>query len=131
MDASLALAWALPDEASAYTDNMLARVAAGKAWVPPLWPYEIANGLAMAERRGRLSSAQRSTFIEELLKLPIDVESRAARTVLETLINVAGLHGLTASDAAYLDLALRRGVPLMTQDKALRAAAVTSGVVVA
>ena len=85
----------------------------------------------MAERRGRLSSAQRSTFIEELLKLPIEVESRAARTVLETLINVAGLHDLTAYDAAYLDLALRRGVPLMTQDKALRAAALTSGVVVA
>jgi predicted nucleic acid-binding protein len=127
----LALAWALPDEASRYTDEMLTRVAAGKAWVPPLWPYEMANGLAMAERRRRLSATQRSVFIDELLKLPIEVELRPARMVLETLISLAAAHGLTAYDAAYLDLSVRKGLTLMTQDKALMAAAAKLGVPIA
>jgi predicted nucleic acid-binding protein len=127
----LALAWALPDEASRYTDEMLTRVAAGKAWVPPLWPYEMANGLAMAERRRRLSATQRSVFIDELLKLPIEVELRPARMVLETLISLAAAHGLTAYDAAYLDLSVRKGLTLMTQDKALMAAATKLGVPIA
>jgi predicted nucleic acid-binding protein len=131
LDASLALAWALPDEATDYTDAMLLRVAAGKAWVPPLWSYEMANGLLMAQRRKRLSAAQRSAFVEELLKLPIEVEQRAARAVLETLITLAATYSLTAYDTAYLDLALRKGLPLMTQDKALRAAAAKSGVSIA
>jgi predicted nucleic acid-binding protein len=131
LDASLALSWALPDEATEYTDAMLLRVAVGKAWVPPLWSYEMANGLLMAQRRKRLSAAQRSAFVEELLKLPIEVEQRGARAVLETHINLAATYSLTAYDTAYLDLALRKGLPLMTQDKALRAAASKSGVSIA
>ena len=128
LDASLALAWALPDEATRYTDEMLERVASATAWVPPLWPYEIANGLLMAQCRHRLTAAQSSAFVDELLKLPIEIEPRSARTVLETHIGLATQYTLTAYDAAYLDLALRRGIPLITQDKAMRAAATKSGV---
>lgn len=131
LDASLTLAWALPDEASQYTDDMLGRVTAGKAWVPPLWPYEIGNGLLMAQRRNRLSAAQSSAFVEELLKLPIEIEQRSVRGVLETLITLSVSYALTAYDMAYLDLALRKGLPLMTQDKALREAAAKSGVSIA
>ena len=128
LDASLTLAWALPDEASNYTDAILRLVAAGKAWVPDLWPYEIANGLVMAQRRSRITAAQRALFIEELLKLPIEVARTATRAVLETQSALADRYNLTPYDAAYLDLALRKGLSLATRDKALLAAATKAGV---
>jgi predicted nucleic acid-binding protein len=131
LDASLTLAWALPDEATNYTDAILRQIAAGKAWVPDLWPHEVANGLVMAQRRRRLTAAQRALFIEELLKLPIEVVRAPARTVLETQSSLADRYALTAYDAAYLDLALRRGLSLATQDKALSAAAAKAGVGIA
>ena len=127
----MALASALPDNASQYTDKMLKRVSWGEAWVPPLWPYEIANGLLMAQRRDRLTAVQSSAYVEELLLLPIEIERRTARTVLETHINLATQYALTAYDTAYRDLALRKAVPLMTQDKALRSAAIKAGVKIA
>ncbi len=128
LDASLTLTWALPDEASSYTDRVLTSIAMGKGWVPTLWQHEVANGLVMAQRRRRLSAAERTAFVEELLKLPIEVELRPARSVLEVQIAVADQYGLTAYDAAYLDLALRKGLPLATQDKAMISAAGRAGV---
>ncbi len=128
LDASITLAWALPDEASNYSDSILKQVASGKAWVPDLWPHEVANGLVMAQRRKRLTAAQRALFIEELLRLPIEVMGATARAVLETQAALADRYALTAYDSAYLDLALRKGVPLATQDKALSDAAKRSGV---
>lgn len=127
LDASLTLAWALPDEASAYSDSILQQIASGKAWVPDLWPHEVANGLIMAQRRKRLTSAQRILFTEELLRLPIEVSGAAARLVLDSQSALADRYALTAYDAAYLDLALRKGIPLATQDKALARAAKHSG----
>ncbi|HVZ68151.1 MAG TPA: type II toxin-antitoxin system VapC family toxin [Rhizomicrobium sp.] len=131
LDASLTLTWALPDEASDYTDAMLRLIAASQAWVPDLWTLEVANGLIMAQRRGRLTVAQRKLFIEELLNLPIEVVRAAPRTVLESQADLADRFGLTAYDAAYLDLALRNGSPLATQDKALSTAAGKAGVEIA
>ena len=128
LDASLALAWALPDEASGYTDAILKNIASGKAWVPGIWPHEIANGLLTAQKRGRLTAAQRVAFAEELLKLPIEVDHRSVRSVLDSHVALAAQYALTAYDAAYLDLALRKGLPLATQDKALKAAAAKTGV---
>lgn len=130
LDASLALSWALPDESSKYCDGILDRVAASGALVPGLWPYEMANGLLMAQKRGRYSTAQRVVFVEELLRLPIEVEALGAREILAGQAALAERYRLTAYDAAYLDLALRRGMPLATQDKAMKAAAVKAGVAV-
>jgi predicted nucleic acid-binding protein len=128
LDASLALSWALPDEASAYSDALLRRVAASGALAPDLWLHEIANGLLMAQKRGRYTTAQRMAFIEVLLQLPIEIEAPTARNVLDGQAALAERFGLTAYDAAYLDLALRRGLPLATQDKAMKSAATKAGV---
>lgn len=128
LDASLALAWALPDEASEYSDALLRRIAASGAVVPALWLHEIANGLLVAQKRGRYSAAQRTAFIEELLRLPIEIEAPGARAVLDGQTALAERYGLTAYDAAYLDLAMRQGLPLATQDKAMKAAAAKAGV---
>lgn len=130
LDASLALSWALPDEASAYSDAILNRVARFGALAPALWLHEIANGLLMAQRRGRYTTAQRMAFVEELLRLPIEVESSAARAVLDGQAALAERYALTAHDAAYLDLALRRNLPMATQDKAMKAAAGKAGVAI-
>lgn len=128
LDASLALSWALPDEASTYSDTVLAKVAASGALVPGLWPHEMANGLLMAQKRGRYTTAQRMAFVEELLRLPIEVETSGARAILDGQATLAERYGLTAYDAAYLDLALRHGIALATQDKAMKAAAGKAGV---
>lgn len=130
LDASLALSWALPDEASSYSDAILNRVARAGALAPALWLHEIANGLLMAQRRGRYTTAQRMAFIEELLRLPIEIESSTARAVLDGQAQLAERYALTAYDAAYLDLALRRNLPLATQDKAMKSAAGKAGVAI-
>lgn len=128
LDASLALSWALPDEASKYSDAMLDKVAVTGAVVPGLWAHEMANGLLMAQKRGRLTTAQRMAFVEQLLRLSIEMETSSARSVLDGQAALAERYGLTAYDAAYLDLALRRGMPLATQDKAMKIAANKAGV---
>lgn len=130
LDASLALSWALPDGASAYSDTLLGNVAANGALVPDLWAHEVANGLLMAQKRGRLTTAQRMAFVEELLRLPIETETSTTKTILDGQAALAERYALTAYDAAYLDLALRRGVSLATQDKAMKAAARKAGVAV-
>lgn len=131
LDASQTLAWALPDEATSQGDALLHKMTAHGAFVPALWPSEVANGLLMAQRRGRLSAAQKTAFVEELLKLPIKVETAPVRAALEGHSALAEQYGLTAYDAAYLDLALRKGLPLVTHDKLLRAAAKKAGVTIA
>jgi predicted nucleic acid-binding protein len=131
LDASLALSWALPDEASAYSDALLRQVAVSGAVVPGMWLHEISNGLLMAQKRGRYSTAQRMAFVEAVLRLPLEIEMPIARGVLDGQAVLAERFGLTAYDAAYLDLALRRGVPLATQDKAMKSAARKAGVRIA
>lgn len=127
LDALLALSWALPDEASKYSDAMLDKIAAAGAVVPGLWAHEMADGLLMAQRRGRLTTVQRMAFVEQLLRPSIEVETFSTRAVLDGQAALAERYGLTAYAAAYLDLALRRGIPLATQDKAMKAAAGKAG----
>jgi len=131
IDASVALAWGLRDEASEYSDRMLERLDKSKGWAPDLWPHEVANGLTMAERRSRITPLERAQFVDDLLKLPIEIVAASPRIVLETQAALADRYQLSAYDAAYLDLALRLGLPLATQDKKLAAAAGAAGVALA
>ncbi|WIG56202.1 MAG: hypothetical protein OJF61_001990 [Rhodanobacteraceae bacterium] len=85
----------------------------------------------MAQKRGRLTTAQRMAFIEALLQLPIELAAPGRRAVLDTQTSLAERYALTAYDAAYLDLALRHGLPLATQDKAMKSAATKAGVAIA
>jgi predicted nucleic acid-binding protein len=117
VDASVALAWALPDESSPYADAVLAVVEQEGLRVPDLWAREIANGLAVAYLRKRITSTDEKAFLAALSHLSIEVEeTSAALTVIRDGTAAALRYGLTAYDAAYVDLAAREKLTLATLD---------------
>ena len=128
LDASTALAWLFEDEATPETEAALDRLADDDALVPSLWPYEISNALVGAERRKRVTEAQAHQFLELLRGLPVRVSTRGPFRAWEGALVVARAHRLSAYDAAYLDLAMLEGLPLVTKDKALGGAAQEAGV---
>jgi predicted nucleic acid-binding protein len=131
VDASVALAWALPDESSTYADAVLAVVEQQGLRVPELWPREIANGLAVAYLRKRITSADEKAFLVALSHLSIEVEKAStAITVIRDGTAAALRYGLTAYDAAYVDLAFREGLTLATVDTAMRKAAEQTGITI-
>jgi predicted nucleic acid-binding protein len=127
VDASVALAWALPDESSTYADAVLTVVERDGLRVPELWAREIANGLAVAYLRNRITATDEQAFLAALSHLRIDVEEASALTVIRNGTAAAMHYGLTAYDAAYVDLASRERLTLATLDRAMRKAAEQSG----
>lgn len=122
LDCSVTIAMCLKDERSAYVERIEDALRDATAVVPALWPYEVANVLVMAERRRRISPAERDELLAILGSLGIVIE--ATPTVLpRALIALAQRHKLTAYDAAYLELALSAGLPLATTDSDLARAA--------
>jgi len=131
VDASVALAWALPDESTPYADAVLAVVEQEGLRVPDLWAREIANGLAVAYLRKRITSTDEKAFLAALSHLRIEVEeTSAALTLIRDGTAAALRYGLTAYDAAYVDLAARERLTLATLDTAMRKAAEQSGVTI-
>jgi predicted nucleic acid-binding protein len=131
VDASVALAWCLADEGDEYAERMLARVALETALAPAHWPLEVANGLLSAERRGRIGADDQPTLARLLDGLGVEIVPVELSTVLWSVLDVAREHGLSAYDAAYLDLARFKGLPLATLDVPLRDACRSAGVEVA
>jgi len=128
LDASVTLAWAFREERNAYTRGVLHALKKGEAVVPAIWPLEVGNGLVVAERRGRLTYAEAVQFLSLLWELPIVVDSETPERMLSEIFLLAREHRLSTYDASYLDLAMRWGLPLATQDKALKQAAQHCGV---
>jgi predicted nucleic acid-binding protein len=131
LDCSIAAAWLFADEARPETDNLLEHLrdhgaddgAGDGALVPNLWHLEVANVLLQAEKRGRITAAQIAARLELLASLPIVTDGETGPRAFREILTLARAHTLTTHDAAYLELAIRRGVPLATQDKALVRAA--------
>jgi predicted nucleic acid-binding protein len=128
LDGSVTLAWYFKDEATAYTNAVRDSLAAATALVPALWPLEVANALVMGEGRGRATSADAAAWVNLLTGLPIRVEASTAGHVMGAVLDLARASGLTVYDAAYLELAMRRGLPLATLDGRLQAASRAVGV---
>lgn len=128
LDNSVAVAWGFEDEDSAYADRTLGLLDANTAVAPAVWPLEVANAILMGERRGRLSAADTARFLELLGGLPIAVEDAALTGALGAVLDVGRTYGLTSYDASYLELAMRRGLPLATLDGRLADAAGRAGV---
>ena len=128
IDASATLPWRFADEATLWSEALLDRVEAGEElFVPAHWPLEVVNTLLMAQRRGRVTHEQVREFIEDLAALPIRIAAIGPLN-WAAILNLAEHHRLTAYDAAYLDLAVRTGLPLATLDLDLRKAAAVAGV---
>jgi len=128
VDCSMAMAWVFDDEATPETEAVLSRLVTDTALVPALWFIEIANVLAIAERKGRITLAQSHAFISDLGKLGIERDDEAADRAFTHLLTLCRTHRLTSYDAIYLDLAVRRNLPLATLDDQLRKTAAKLGV---
>lgn len=130
VDNSVALAWCFEDEQTPPIMALLDLVTEDGATAPQLWPIEACNGLLTAERRGRIGGEVRQRLARFLAALPISIDNETASRLWTATAQLAERHNLTAYDAAYLELALRLGLPLATSDTALVAAARAAGVVV-
>ena len=128
LDNSIAIAWCFADEKDAYADGIAARFPGLEAWVPSLWPLEVANALLMGERRGRSTQADTTTWTAFLSSMPISVDDETNTRAWSDTLNLARAQNLSAYDAAYLELAMRKGLPLATLDNQLKAAATAVGV---
>ena len=128
LDASVTLAWVFEDERSALAMSVLDSLDGSEAIAASIWPLEIVNGLVTAERRGRITPQDASRFSALLLQLPIVVDPVERRRPFEVIRQLAREHQLSAYDAAYLELAIRLGVPLATLDNRLARAAGRAGV---
>ena len=129
LDASLTMAFVLQDEATADTDRILDSLGQGaKALAPALWRWEVGNVLLMAERRKRITPAESQRHLNLLQSLPIELDEDTWREAWNAAPLLARKHQLTLNDAAYLELAIRRGAPLGSLDTDLRKAANAEGV---
>jgi predicted nucleic acid-binding protein len=129
-DASIALAWCFADEATPAANALLDRLADEEAVAPALWRLEVANALAMAERRGRLSVAGLTRSVDLLQRFAVAMAPEGSERPFRELLDLARSERLTVYDAAYLELALRLGLPLATKDRNLRDAAASLGLAV-
>ena len=125
LDASVALAWMLPDEATAAeARRLIEAVVEGGAVAPAHWRLEVGNGLLMAERRGRVPpDGTVAALLGRLAALPIALDSETAARAWDAAPALVRRHGLSLYAAAYLELAVRKGLALATFDTALRRAA--------
>ena len=123
LDSSATLAWFYTDETTPAIRQVFALLAKSGAWVPSLWRLEVANILEMGVRRGRHDVAFRQATLTDLSSLPISIDLETDRRAWDATLQLAHLHRLTLYDAAYLELAQRRALPLATLDSDLRAAA--------
>lgn len=123
-DCSVTMAWLFKDEAGPATDKLLDSLGSGaSAFVPALWRWEVSNVLLLAERKKRLDKSDAASHLSHLSALPIEVDEGAAAQAWSATYLLAQKHRLTSYDAAYLELAIRRGLPVASLDAALRAAA--------
>ncbi len=128
LDCSIAMAWCFEDEATEFTDSLLELLIEGNAKVPGIWPLEVANVLAISERKGRTNQAKITQFLQLLNDLPITVDTKTGEKAFTDVLTLARTNRLTSYDAAYLELALREGLPLATLDERLKRVALNLGV---
>lgn len=129
LDCSATLPWVFADEASPAADALLDQLVQGeRAWVPALWHLELGNVLLGAKRRNRIDQAGIEAFLSRLAVYDIAVDDQTMERAWQKTFDLALQHGLSTYDASYLELSLRRGLPLATLDRPLAAAARASGV---
>jgi predicted nucleic acid-binding protein len=130
LDASVVLSWHFEDEQSPRVMQMMDQVVDHGAVVPALWRYEMANGFQSAIRRRRIDADYRDQSLQRLTLLDIEIDPESLAHIWTPVVHLADRYRLTIYDAAYLELAQRRALPLATLDEALAQAARQAGVLV-
>lgn len=125
LDVSIAAVWALADESHPIAERLLAEMRTDSALVPGIWWFEVRNVLVTNERRKRLTVDESNVYLRILNSFQIDIDEMLDD---QAILRYARGYQLSFYDAAYLDVALRNGLPLATLDRALSAAAKTIGV---
>lgn len=128
LDASLALAWCFEDEGGDDAVRVLEALGGSEAVVASHWTLEVSNGLLVAERRGRIEPQEATRAGRLLMALPIVVDPVERARALTATYRLARTRGLSTYDAAYLELAVRLGLPLASLDRELKEAAAAEGV---
>ena len=123
IDNSVVMAWCFEDEISPYADSILDSLENTTAIVPSIWPLEVGNVLLVAERKKRLSAAASNKFISLLSELPIIVDQEPPDRMIREIFSLARKYQLSTYDASYLDLAIKRELPIATLDDRLIAVA--------
>ena len=123
VDCSVTMGWCFEDEQDPYSEAILERLGPWEAVVPSVWTFEVANTLLVGERRKRISEPDIANFLAFLGRLPITIDESSTRRALSSVLALAQELNLSAYDAAYLELAVREGLPLATRDRALKKAA--------
>ena len=128
IDASVALAWCFPDEASDYADRVLVALENQTAIVPSIWSVEVTNALLVGERRKRIQQPEVRRFVELLKGLNILEDGQPFADTVSNILPLAREYDLSAYDAAYLDVAVRHGASIATLDVALQKAGRAAGI---
>jgi predicted nucleic acid-binding protein len=129
VDSSVGVGWVHPSQANELTKQLLEEAKGGAAiYVPSLWHLEIANTLLVFVRRKLITEAQREVGLTLLSQLRILIDDETNRLAFSTISELAAKHALSVYDAAYLELARRKSLPLASRDEALRTAAKKAGV---
>lgn len=123
VDNSIVMSWCFKDETNQYADAVLERLSDATAFVPSIWPFEVVNVLLVAERKRRLSEADSVRFVTLLSQLPIIVEYERPEIIMADLLSLARANNLSSYDASYLNLSMRKGLPIATLDTRLIEAA--------
>ena len=127
LDCSVTMSWYFKDEATAYAKSIRQALDRAHAVVPKLWPVEVANILILGERRQRSTEAEARKWLGYLQLLPIRVDNETTSRAWSDIMHVARSYGLSTNDAAYLELAIRLGLPLASLDDQLTNAALRAG----
>jgi len=128
IDNSVVMTWCFKDKTNQYADAILDSLEVSSGFVPSIWPLEVCNVLLVAERKKRIGEADSARFIALLTELPIIIEQEPPERMIKEIFALAREHKLSSYDASYLDLAMRKGLPIATLDKNLIAAAKRSKV---
>jgi predicted nucleic acid-binding protein len=129
LDNSVSMRWCFEDTASQYSDDVLEQLLVGhEGHVPVLWMYEVVSVLAKAQRIGSITAERAHEFLEDIRSLDITVDEESPSHIFGDVRALAFHHALSGYDAAYLELAVRKEIPLATLDEELRKAAYSAKV---
>ena len=128
LDCSVTMSWLFADEGDETTEQLLESLLTDGALVPSLWHIEVSNAILVATRRGRLKESDWPRIQSNLAGLPLAVDTETHERALEVILPLAHRHELSVYDAVYLELALRKNLPLATLDDGLHRACEQAGV---